>query len=289
MSCSPSGGRRAVEPVRSAAAPDACGAIRSASPRIRTARGPCRPSRSTKSDCPGSRHCCCRPACGPSSSPATSIGTPCASSSVASSARCSRPRNSQHRRIGGGTFDAAIDAAVVVVAVGVGLRRWLRCACARYDDQVGQREAVVRGDEIDARLRHASAVPEQIARAGEARGEFAAAGTDRVQPEAARGVAKAVVPFARCPAGKRPVSQVATSHGSAISLTPASTGSWRSVSRNAQPGSKPPPSRASAVARSKRKPSTCISLTHQRSESITICSTRGCATFSVLPQPVTSS
>ena len=44
--------------------------------------------------------------------------------------------------------------------------------------------------------------------------------------------------------------------------------------------------RASAAARSNRKPSTPISVTQYRSESVISRSTWGCTTESVLPQPV---
>ena len=47
-------------------------------------------------------------------------------------------------------------------------------------------------------------------------------------------------------------------------------------------------SRASVLARSKRNPSTCISVTQYRRLSMIICSTRGLVIFSVLPQPVKS-
>src|ERR1044071_9293758 len=40
------------------------------------------------------------------------------------------------------------------------------------------------------------------------------------------------------------------------------------------------------VPRSNRNPSTCISCTQYRSESVTICNTLGCDRFSVLPVPV---
>ncbi|MNF79390.1 hypothetical protein D3C84_616020 [compost metagenome] len=51
------------------------------------------------------------------------------------------------------------------------------------------------------------------------------------------------------------------SQGSAISLTRASTGSAIMALKKALMGSNSPASRARVTARSKRKPSTCISVT----------------------------
>ncbi len=62
-------------------------------------------------------------------------------------------------------------------------------------------------------------------------------------------------------AGKPPTWYPAVSHGSAIIFTGASTGSWWIRVRNALWISASPSWRVSVVARSKRKPSTCISST----------------------------
>ncbi|CKT11720.1 Uncharacterised protein [Mycobacterium tuberculosis] len=76
------------------------------------------------------------------------------------------------------------------------------------------------------------------------------------------------------------------SHGSAMSFTLESTGSCRQLFRKPPPSSKPCGSRARIVARSKRKPSTRISVTQYRRLSVTICSTRGWLRLTVLPVPV---
>ncbi len=79
-----------------------------------------------------------------------------------------------------------------------------------------------------------------------------------------------------------------TSHGSAISLTCEMIGSWWMMSKNAPSRFTSCSSRASALARSKRNPSTCISVTQYRSESMMSWSTRGLIMFRVFPHPVKS-
>src|SRR4030095_1707302 len=61
-------------------------------------------------------------------------------------------------------------------------------------DEIGQREAVVRGDEIDARVRAASALLVEIAAAGDARRELGHAPAI-AEPEAADRVAVLAVPL----------------------------------------------------------------------------------------------
>ena len=100
-----------------------------------------------------------------------------------------------HGRIVAITFHAAIDAAVVVVAIGVGLAICL-VVLALVGHQVGQGEAIVRRDEVDAGLRSATGVAKEVARARDARGEFPAAGGTS-EPEAARRITEAVVPLAQ--------------------------------------------------------------------------------------------
>ena len=65
-------------------------------------------------------------------------------------------------------------------------------------------------------------------------------------------------------------------------------GSWWMMSKNAPSLSTSYSSRASVLARSNRNPSTCISVTQYRSESMIICRTRGFRMFGELPQPVKS-
>ena len=61
-------------------------------------------------------------------------------------------------------------------------------------DDITQRLPVMRGDEVDARPRAASAAVEEVSAAGNAVGEL---GTQSriAAPEAARGIAELVVPF----------------------------------------------------------------------------------------------
>jgi hypothetical protein len=73
-----------------------------------------------------------------------------------------------------------------------------------------------------------------------------------------------------------------------MSFTCESTGSWWMMSRNAVRRFTSIASWASALARSKRKPSTWASITQYRSESVMSCSTRGFNVFRVLPHPVKS-
>jgi hypothetical protein len=103
-----------------------------------------------------------------------------------------------------------------------------------YVREVGEGEAVVRGDEVEARERPALE-RERVGRArrGGSRSADAAARRTRLalaaqvaQPEVAHPVAVAVVPLAEA-RGKLPVCQPPgpTSHGSAMSLAVESTGS----------------------------------------------------------------
>ncbi len=78
------------------------------------------------------------------------------------------------------------------------------------------------------------------------------------------------------------------SHGSAISFTRFTTGSCWIRSKNVDSRSTSWNSRASVAARSKRKPSTCISVTQYRSESMISCSVCGWLTLRLLPVPVVS-
>ena len=112
-------------------------------------------------------------------------------------------------RIVGGAFHAGVPAVVVVVAVAVVLAVGLVVLLV-VGDQVVQREAVVRGDEVDAGLRGAAVVVELLAGAGDLAGEGAPV-LVRLQPEAAYRVTEAVVPFA--PAGQVAAQLVAARSG----------------------------------------------------------------------------
>ena len=105
----------------------------------------------------GSRRCCCRPGVRPSSSPPSSIGTPWLSSSVASRLRCCRAALLEHGRVVGRALDAEVQRLVVVLAVAVVLAVGL-VVLVLVADQVGQREAVVGGHEVDAGVRQPAAL-----------------------------------------------------------------------------------------------------------------------------------
>ena len=87
-----------------------------------------------------------------------------------------------------------VDVAAVAVAFAVRL-----IVLGRVGDDIGEREAVVRGDEIDRSRRRAEAGREDVGRAGEARRQLADA-SRLAAPEPAHRVAIVVVPFA--PAGR---------------------------------------------------------------------------------------
>ena len=95
-------------------------------------------------------------------------------------------------RIVGRPFDAAVPRAVVVGAVAVVLAvRVVVLLVVR--DEVAQREAVVRGDEVDRRERPLAVALVEIRRAAEARRELRDA--DRAAPEVAHRVAVDAVPL----------------------------------------------------------------------------------------------
>ena len=97
-----------------------------------------------------------------------------------------------HGGVVGRPLGAAVPAAVVVGAVAVPLPvRLVVLLVVR--DEVGEREAVVGGDEVDRRERPAAVVLVEVARAGEALGEL---GDRRVPaPEVADAVAVDAVPL----------------------------------------------------------------------------------------------
>ena len=73
-----------------------------------------------------------------------------------------------------------------------------------------------------------------------------------------------------------------------MSLAWETTGSCATRSKNADIGLNPPSWRAKVAARSNRNPSTCISVTQYRSESMISRSVTGFPAFSELPVPVVS-
>jgi hypothetical protein len=95
-------------------------------------------------------------------------------------------------RIVGRPLDAAVPAAVVVGAVAAVLAVGLVVLLV-VGDEVAQREAVVRGDEVDRGERPAAVGLVEVARSGEARGEL---GDARIAaPEVAHRVAVLAVPL----------------------------------------------------------------------------------------------
>ena len=91
-------------------------------------------------------------------------------------------------------FRPGVPAVVVVVAVAVVLAVGLVVLLV-VGNQIVQREAVVRGDEVDAGLRAAAIVMELLAGTGNLAGKGAAVLVG-LKPETARRVAEAVVPLA---------------------------------------------------------------------------------------------
>src|SRR5262249_19254527 len=76
-----------------------------------------------------------------------------------------------HGGIGGGAFATVVGGVVLVAAVAIVLPVRL-VALLRVGDEVGEGEAVVGGDEVDARVGSASTLLVEIAGAGEAIGEL---------------------------------------------------------------------------------------------------------------------
>ena len=85
----------------------------------------------------------------------------------------------------GRSLDAPVAAVVVVAPVAVVLAVGL-VVLAVVADEVGQGEAVVAGDEVDAGVGAATARRVDVARAGEARGELGDHGRDRPARSGAR-------------------------------------------------------------------------------------------------------
>ena len=103
-----------------------------------------------RSRCPGNRRCCCRAACGRTRRRPAASACRAAKNTVASMARCTRARVSQDGWIVGRAFHAPVGRIVLAVAVVVVLAVRLVVAFGVAHD-VGQREAVMRGDVVDRR------------------------------------------------------------------------------------------------------------------------------------------
>ena len=88
----------------------------------------------------------------PTSSPARISGTPCASSRDARKLRRSWRRSAKILGIVGRSFDAAIRAVVVVRSVAIVFAVGL-VVLVLVADEIGEREAIMHGDVVDARAR----------------------------------------------------------------------------------------------------------------------------------------
>ena len=116
---SPAGGAAAIRPLRE---PQDVG-VRARRPTSRT----------SWSRRPGSRRCCCRPACAGPRRPSAASGRRATSRSTTRRFLTWRRRSALDRRVVGRALDAAVPAQVLVAAVAVRPRRSPRCACASYE------------------------------------------------------------------------------------------------------------------------------------------------------------
>ena len=102
-----------------------------------------------RSRCPGRRRCCCRPGCSRAPTPIESIGVPReATSSGQQIALVARARR-LNRRIVARPLDAVVPGIIVVRTVAIVLAVGL-VVLVVVGDEIGEREAVVGDDEIDA-------------------------------------------------------------------------------------------------------------------------------------------
>jgi hypothetical protein len=165
------------------------------------------------------------------------------------------PARGDDRGIVRRSLDAVVPRVVDVAAVAVAFAVRL-VVLGRVGDDIGEREAVVRGDEIDRSRGRPDAGCEDVGRAREARRQLADA--SRVAaPEPARRVAIAVVPFT--PSGRERAETIAARPdiprlGDELQL--AQHGILLDGLEEGRAASKPSARRPSVVARSKRNPST---------------------------------
>ena len=149
--CSPASGRCGGEEA------DGCFRSERTVSRTRRASGRRRraPSRSRRARCRGSRRCCCRAGCVPFRRRREQRHTLREEQRREEVALLPLAQRA-YRALIGGALHAAVPAAVVVRAVAVALEVGL-VALALVAHEVVQREAVVRGDEVDARGGRAAA------------------------------------------------------------------------------------------------------------------------------------
>ena len=108
----------------------------------------------------------------PTSSPARSNGTPCASIRHDSKLRrsCRRNFDDLGSSVGPSTPQLVLSFSSRAVSVLLAIRLVVLALVA---DEIGERETVMDGDEVDARARAAAVLVEQIGRAGHATAELA--------------------------------------------------------------------------------------------------------------------
>ena len=164
------------------------------------------------------------------------------------------------RGIVAGTFDAAVPAQIRVASVAVVFAVGL-VVFAVVTDQVAQREAVVGRDEVERGARMPPVVREDVARARQARSQLGpTCRARRARSDARRRESGRSTPTS--PAGNgRADSRPSRVPRLGDQLDRADDRVLRDRSRNALRESKPSCRRDSAGAKSKRKPSTCISST----------------------------
>ncbi len=133
--------------------------------------------------------CCVRPI----SSPPSSIGTPCDSISVARKLRCWRARRRHDLGLVRRPLAAAVPGTVVAFAVAVAFAVGL-VVLVVVRHEISEREAVVRGDEVDARVRTARRALVKIRAAGQPVRELGKRSI-RAAPEVPHRVAILAVPL----------------------------------------------------------------------------------------------
>ena len=192
-----------------------------------------RPSRTTRSRCPGTRRCCCRPASGRARRRRAASARP--ARGAASRAGCAAAARAARATSGSSVGPSTPQFQERLSSLPSRLSSRFASLCLRVvGDEVGEREAVVGGDEVDRRGRVPAVVLVEVARAGEARGERGRVRLRRARSRAScRGTGRSTP--SRAPGSCRPGSRPGPrSHGSAISFTRESTGSWWMTSKNAE-------------------------------------------------------
>ena len=215
-----------------------------------------------------------------------SIGAPRAAISVASSARASPLRRARDRRIVAGAFGAAVPRQIIVGSVAIVLAVRL-VVFLRMRDEIGEREAVMRGDEIDRARQRAMARGENIRRSCEPRRERAHLARRRRARSGGRRRApcRSTRPSRaeKRRADSRPWPR---SHGSAIWMRPRSVGSCAIAARNGMFGVEAVGASAPARARDRsenhRRPRAAAAVRSASSASRRTC---GRSSARTLPQP----